>query len=381
MLGPAGSRAPVIACSAGLKGKSAAISSIASLSPGPTVPEGEEGDREGDHESEQRDGADLPRRRSQGRARRPERRAPGEDRDQPEAEATPVQGHEQGQPGEHQQRHHEADRRSQRDLLAQQGRGRDEAPGQPWEGVLLPLQGERAGDQQHGDEGKGEGRRDGDREDFERGVGGVDDLLVDRDRLREAGEKGPGGAEVGAGEHGEAQDFVHRVAQGAGWEGGPHGVEDLGRVAEAEDLDRLAEHGELTAVDHEPDEFAAFVGDPPGDHQVGLGQQRVDPVVDQPCLDRVVFVDDDFDFGSAGVRGGERVEFVDQVGRQDQRRQHIAGAHRFLGLGVALYVDALNPLADPVGDADPGQLGGADGDPRFGGDFVEEGDARLLRGS
>ena len=57
---------------------------------------------------------------------------------------------------------------AEQDLLGEQRRAGDEAAGEPREGVLLALQRQRAGDQQDGDEGQGEGRRDGDREDFQR---------------------------------------------------------------------------------------------------------------------------------------------------------------------------------------------------------------------
>ena len=56
--------------------------------------------------------------------------------------------------------------------------------------------------------------------------------------------------------------------------------------------------------------------------------------------------------GVLGRRGRERVDPVDQVGGQDQRRQHVAGADLVDGFGAALHVDALDPLADPVADAD-----------------------------
>jgi hypothetical protein len=73
------------------------------------------------------------------------------------------------------------------------------------------------------------------------------------------------------------------------------------------------------------------------------------------------------------------VDVVDQIRWQDQRRQHVSGAHLFHRCGVILHVYALDPFADPVADADPGQFGAADRDPRLSRHFIEEGDARLLR--
>ncbi len=133
---------------------------------------------------------------------------------------------------------------------------------------------------------------------------------------------------------------------GPGGTAGRSSARIAGAVAQAEDFDRLAQHGELSAVEDEAEEFAPFAGDPPRDHQVGLGQQRVDPVVDQARLDRVLLVDDHVDFGRARGRGRERVDPVDQVGGQDQRREHVAGADLVFRFGPVLDVHALDPFAD-----------------------------------
>ena len=185
-------------------------------------------------------------------------------------------------PAEHQQGDGEADADPEHDLLAEQGRGGDEAPGEAREGVLLPLQRQRAGDQEDGDEGEGQGRGDGDREDVERRGGAFDDLLVDFDRLREAVDQRLGDVEVVAGEGGEADHPVERGAQRPGRQRRPQrGRGSSPVVLQAEDFDRLADDCEVAAVDEQVDEPAAFAGDPPRDQQVRLGQQGGDPVVDR----------------------------------------------------------------------------------------------------
>ena len=136
---------------------------------------------------------------------------------------------------------------------------------------------------------------------------------------------------------------------------------------------------EVPAVDDEVEVAPAFDRDPSRDQQVRLRQQRVDPVVDQLRLDRVLLVDDHLDPRRARAQRRERVDPVDQVGGQDQRRQHVAGADLVDRLSPALYTDALDPPADPVVDPDRRQLLPADRHPRPAWDLVEEGDARLPR--
>ena len=241
------------------------------------------------------------------------------------------------------------DRDPEHDLLGQQRRRRDEPAGEAREGVLLALERQRAGDQEDGDEGEGEGRGDGDREDFERRGGGVDHLLVDRDRLgRGASSSGAAVPRLLRASAVKRITWSIESRSGPGGSAGRSASRMRAAVAQAEDLDRLAEHVQLAAVEDEAEEFAPFGGDPPRDRQVGLGQQRVDPVVDQARLDRVLLVDDHLDLGRARGRRRERVDPVDQVGRQDQRRQHVAGAHLVDRFGPVLHVDALDPAADPV---------------------------------
>ena len=142
---------------------------------------------------------------------------------------------------------------------------------------------------------------------------------------------------------------------------------------------RLAEHGESAAVDQEVEVVPAFGRDPPRDRQVRLGQQGRDPFVDELCLDRVLLVDEHFDLGRARGQGRERVDLVDQVGGQDQRRQHVAGADLVDRFGTVLTWTHSTREQIRSLDSRGRQLLPADADPRPGGDFVEEGDPRLLR--
>ena len=119
----------------------------------------------------------------------------------------------------------------------------------------------------------------------------------------------------------------------------------------------------VAAVDDQVEVVPAFGRDPPRDRQVGLGQQGGDPFVDQLRLDRVFLVDEDFDFGRAGGQGRERVDLVDQVGGQDQRRQDVTGADLFEGFVPVFDRDALDATADPAAHPGRRQLLAADADP------------------
>ena len=76
----------------------------------------------------------------------------------------------------------------------------------------------------------------------------------------------------------------------------PQRFEDRAGRLQAEDFDRLCRAtSKSPPFDQQVEVAAAFGGDPLGDHQVGLGEQGVDPVVDRLRLERVLLVDQDFD--------------------------------------------------------------------------------------
>ena len=84
------------------------------------------------------------------------------------------------------------------------------------------------------------------------------DLLLDLDRLREAVDQRRGDVEVVAGEGGEADHPVERVAQRPRRHRRPQRFEDRGAGPQPEDFDRLAEHVEFAAVDEQVEVLAAF---------------------------------------------------------------------------------------------------------------------------
>ena len=152
----------------------------------------------------------------------------------------------------------------EQDLLAEQRLGRDEAAGEPREGVLLALQGQRPGHQQYRDEGQGEGRGDGDREGFQwRRVEPPTADLVDFDRLREAFDQRPGDVEVFARLVGEFGHLGERQPRsGAARQRRFDRFEDLGAGVEAEDVDRPGRARQVAALDHQVEVLAAFDRDP-----------------------------------------------------------------------------------------------------------------------
>ena len=60
------------------------------------------------------------------------------------------------------------------------------------------------------------------------------------------------------------------------------------RLAQAEDLQALLEEREVAAVEQDLQVLLGDIGDLLGDLQVRLREQRVDPVVDEAALDRVL---------------------------------------------------------------------------------------------
>ena len=105
---------------------------------------------------------------------------------------------------------------------------------------------------------------------------------------------------------------------------------------------------EGAALDDQVEVVGGLVGDLLGEDQVRLGDQRLDPVVDEARLDRVVLVDEHLDLRLLRVQRRQRVELVEQVRGQDQRRDHVAVLDLLLGLLARVDVDALDPLAELV---------------------------------
>ena len=231
--------------------------------------EREEGDRQGDHEGEQRDRPHLARRRPERRPGRPERRAAGDDRQQPEPEPAPVRAGRRSasRPAS------AASRRGRRATPSRtfspsSAEGGDEAAGEPREGVLLPLERQRAGDQEDGDEGQGQGRGDRDREDFQRRASRRRPPPC---RPRSAA---PGGRSAARRRRGcraaraaNSVTSVERGAQRPAAAPARTASRIRGAGPQAEDLDRLRR-----APSNSPpltsrfEVSAAFVGDPPRDH-------------------------------------------------------------------------------------------------------------------
>ena len=155
--------------------------------------------------------------------------------------------------------------------------------------------------------------------------------------------------------------------------------EDVGARLQPEDVDRPREHRQVAALDHQVQVLAAFDRDPLGDRQVRLGEQGSDLVVGRARLQRVRFVDDHFDFRRARREGRERVDLVDQVFGQDQRREDVARFDLVDRFVTGVHRDAFDFVADALLNVGGRELGAAEADPRVFGDFVEEGDPRRFR--
>ena len=100
-------------------------------------------------------------------------------------------------------------------------------------------------------------------------------------------------------------DHLGRAPRAAGLVGGSSArdrLEDRRRALEPEDVERRRAAGaELAALDQQVEVVGRLVGDPLREDQVGLGDQRLDPVVDELRLDRVVLVDEHLDRRLLGV--------------------------------------------------------------------------------
>ncbi len=152
-------------------------------------------------------------------------------------------------------------------------------------------------------------------------------------------------------------------------------------ASKAEDLDLVAEdrQAERAAFDQKVDVAGGLLGDALAEEEVRLGDERRDPVVDQLRLDRVVLVHEHVDRGLVGVEAGERLQAVEQVGREDQRCEHLALADHLLGLFARRGVDALDPVAQLGSGLLCAELALAGAEVEALGplDLVEEGDPRL----
>ena len=195
-------------------GTAARITLITSNRPGldgAGLDQRDEGDRQRDHEGQQRAGPDLARGRRRSPHRMPRRPAPP---------ATIASCDQAGKRPQSMWTNSDRPASISRvttidrttpsaDLLAEQSRSPDQSPSQAREGVLLPLQRQRAGDQEHRHEHQGHRRGDRDRERVEARRRARDDLLLDLDRVRDRGEQRRCEVEVLAG---QAREPDHLVA-------------------------------------------------------------------------------------------------------------------------------------------------------------------------
>ena len=152
-------------------------------------------------------------------------------------------------------------------------------------------------------------------------------------------------------------------------------------VAQAEDLDRLAEHARTgrrrragSGIGRLRSRSAARSPGSPGPAGRRSGRRPARALTGSSSLTITST------FGRPRRRGRERVDPVDQVGGQDQRRQHVAGADlvdrlrrgpRRATHSTRSQIRSLTPTA--------GSCCAADADPGVRRHFVEEGDPRLLR--
>jgi hypothetical protein len=161
----------------------------------------------------------------------------------------------------------------------------------------------------------------------------------------------------------------------------PQRLEHVRGALEPEDLDRVPDQGDLerAALDQRVEIDLRLLGDLLRDDQVRLRDQRLDAVVDELGLERVILVDQHLDGGLLGVERRQRAQLVDQVRGDDQRCEHLAVADHLLGLGTALDVDALDALAEAALGGVLVELPLAERELLVVGDLVEEGDAWVAR--
>ena len=122
------------------------------------------------------------------------------------------------------------------------------------------------------------------------------------------------------GQPAEPDHPVELRARCAGGSRGRSGPRIAAAAPQPEYFDRPAEHFEVAAVDHQVEVRPPSLEIRREMNRLASATSARDPVVDHARLDRVLLVDDHLDFRLFGVQAGERLEPVDQVRGQDQRR-------------------------------------------------------------
>ena len=325
----------------------------------------DEGDRQRDHEGEQRAGADLPRgaadRGAEGREGRAARRRspPGSARKRPQSMST-----NSDRPASISSVTTSESATPEADLLDQQGRSPDQPASQAREGVLLPLERQRAGDQEHRHEHQRHGRGDRDRERVEARRRARDDLLLDVDRVgdraRAAGLRGRGSGAPAArtGSPGRARRRTGCCAGSCG----AHAPRGSARSSSRPRmLKRLAEQVEAAAPEQQGQVVGRDARDLLRDPQVRLGDQRADPVVHEARLDGVLLVDQD---AHGRLRGVERRRATRAcgsgraAGSAPRARRPTRPCRRACCL--AGHRDAVDPRAELAASAGDVELGAAE---------------------
>ena len=120
-------------------------------------------------------------------------------------------------------------------------------------------------------------------------------------------------------------DHLVEVVDRAGCSGGSSSrtsLQDLARRARRPStVEALAEEREVAAVEQDLQVARRDLGDLLGDPQVRLREQRVDPVVDEAALDRVLLVDQHPRRSAPRGQAAERLQLVDQVRRAGSARR------------------------------------------------------------
>ena len=268
-----------------------------------------------------------------------------DDRDDPQVEAIPLDGREHGHDQQHQEGHGERAGEREQALLGQQGRARHRPADEPAERVLVALQRERAGRQQHGHEHQRHGDCDSRGKGRERHARAVDDLLVDADRLAERGQHLARQPEVRLRDAGEPHDPVEVAAlRRAARQPPARGLDRLADPAQAEHVEAFAEHGHVAAVQQQVQVAHVRARERARDLAVRLRERGRDRVVDEARLDRVLLADDHLEPRLLDAR----LDLAEGVLGDDQRAEHVAVAHELLGLLARRDAHRLDVVAQLV---------------------------------